>query len=259
LTRAPLDRPARADRFAVYALHYASRMGARSEHFPDGSAEPHLTAYYAWLAVSATRTVLIDCGIHPDAAPPVTGWRWRRAVPDLLAELLIVPDTIVLTHLHYDHVGGLRLLPDTDVVLQEAEWRHWSGLGARERSRLVSAADLECVRRLLTGGRVRLVSGDAEIAPGLSVHHVDGHTAGMQIVRVATLGPTVVVASDVSHFYENLGAGRVGTILHDRAAALAAFDRVRRLAGAGIILPGHDPLVASQFAGSPDDIIVRIV
>src|SRR3546814_13401787 len=58
--------------------------------------------------------------------------------------------------------------------------------------------------RLVYGDRVVFHDGDAEIAPGISVHRVGGHTAGMQVVRVNTARGWVVLASDASHFYEHI-------------------------------------------------------
>ena len=97
-------------------------------------------------------------------------------------------------------------------------------------------------------GRVRWVDGEAEIVPGVSVYRVGGHTPGMQVVRVATaLGP-VVLASDASHFYENIERGRPFAVLDSVAGALQAFADVRSLASdPGLIIPGHDPAVLDRF------------
>ena len=62
--------------------------------------------------------------------------------------------------------------------------------------------------RLNYAQRVMFYDGDAELAPGLSVHAVGGHSAGLQFVRVKTAAGFVVLASDVTHFYENMASGR---------------------------------------------------
>jgi glyoxylase-like metal-dependent hydrolase (beta-lactamase superfamily II) len=69
--------------------------------------------------------------------------------------------------------------------------------------------DVVAMVRRLYNGRVVFHDGDEEIAPGVSVHHVGGHTMGMQIVRVNTRRGAVVLASDSSHLYANMeGAWR---------------------------------------------------
>ena len=82
--------------------------------------------------------------------------------------------------------------------------------------------------------------GDAVLAPGLSLHHLGGHTDGLQVVRVDTGDRTVVVASDATHYYENIETGRPFPIVYDVGAMLDGFDTLRRLAGpGGVVVPGH--------------------
>jgi glyoxylase-like metal-dependent hydrolase (beta-lactamase superfamily II) len=97
--------------------------------------------------------------------------------------------------------------------------------------------------------RVRFVSGEAEPAPGVSLHLVGGHAPGLQVVRVRTAGGPVVLASDATHFYANLAEDRPFSIVHSLAGMYDAFDRVRELAGGedARIVPGHDPLVLERY------------
>ena len=89
--------------------------------------------------------------------------------------------------------------------------------------------------------------------PGVSVHLVGGHTAGLQVVRVETAAGPVVLASDACHFYENLSADRPSPIVHSTPAAYAAFDRVRELAAPdGVVIPGHDPEVIERVPAAVD-------
>ena len=265
-----LPRGQSAHRYAVYALQYGRRQGVRGEHFlgwDAASGDRHDTAYFAWLALSADTTVLIDSGIHPDTAPPVTGWEFRVSVVDILGMAGITArsvDTLVLTHLHYDHAGGMRTLPDARIILQQAELSYWSSADARRNLREAWLADPLDIRDLLgrcASGRVSLVAGDVTIAPGLSVHRVGGHTAGMQIVRAEAADGPVVIASDTSQFFENLETDRPGTILHTMPGVFFGFDRARQLASGGVIVPGHDPHVMERFdpvIDAPADRIVRI-
>src|SRR3546814_11312037 len=58
--------------------------------------------------------------------------------------------------------------------------------------------------RALYDDRLDFVAGSAEIAPGISLHHVGGHTDGLQVVRVWIRRGWLVLASDATHFYENM-------------------------------------------------------
>jgi glyoxylase-like metal-dependent hydrolase (beta-lactamase superfamily II) len=115
---------------------------------------------------------------------------------------------------------------------------------------------------LVHDGRVVFHDGSETIAPGLSVHHVGGHTDGLQVVRVATEVGWLVLASDATHYYENFETGRPFPIAFDVGAMLEAFTTVRALADRPeLVVPGHDPLVLERFdvAGPGlDGIAVRL-
>ena len=158
-------------------------------------------------------------------------------------------DHVVLTHLHYDHTGTAREFGAARYVLQRSELGYWTGPWAERIARerwLVSESDLAHLRT--EQARVRLVDGDAVVVPGLSVHLVGGHTAGMQVVRVRTARGHVVLASDASHFYENIEDDRPFAILHSMTGMYGAFDRIRELAdGPHLVVAGHDPEVLDRF------------
>src|SRR5690606_25509295 len=105
---------------------------------------------------------------------------------DLLGVAAADVDTLVLTHLHYDHTGFAGAFPQAQIVLQRRELEYWSGPMAErgENPHLVEPGDIQAVRSLMDSPRGRLVDGDAEIAPGVLVHGVGGHTAGLQIVQI---------------------------------------------------------------------------
>jgi glyoxylase-like metal-dependent hydrolase (beta-lactamase superfamily II) len=101
-----------------------------------------------------------------------------------------------------------------------------------------------------------------ELAPGLTLHFAPGHTAGLQVVRVNTQRGYVVLASDSSHYYENLQTNRPFIAVVDIAATLDAFRTVERLATSSRhIIPGHDPLVMKHYPAASEslqDVVVRL-
>ena len=105
----------------------------------------------------------------------------------------------------------------------------------------------EMVRNVYSG-RVQFHDGDAEIAPGISVHKIGGHSRGLQCVRVMTASGPVVLASDASHYYENFEAGKVFPIVVDVEDTLRGYARLQELAGSSKrVVPGHDPLVLQRY------------
>jgi glyoxylase-like metal-dependent hydrolase (beta-lactamase superfamily II) len=108
------------------------------------------------------------------------------------------------------------------------------------------------VRRLFEG-RVQFHDGSSEIAPGISVHHVGGHTSGLQVVRVRTRRGWVVLASDAAHFYANIEQVRPFPIIYNLGDMLEGYNRVKALADSfDHIVPGHDPEVRRRYP-SPND------
>ena len=95
--------------------------------------------------------------------------------------------------------------------------------------------------------RVVFHDGDVTLAPGLSLHLLGGHTAGTQVVRVRTAGGWLVLASDASHYYENMEAGRPFPIVYDVGAMLDGYDRLVALASERV---RHRPRARPARAGA---------
>jgi glyoxylase-like metal-dependent hydrolase (beta-lactamase superfamily II) len=103
------------------------------------------------------------------------------------------------------------------------------------------------VRRVFDG-RVIFHDGVSEIAPGVSLHRIGGHTMGMQCVRVRTARGRVVLASDAAHFYENMEKRSPFPIVHSVSDLIDGYQTMSDLAdSARHAIPGHDPLVMARY------------
>jgi len=164
--------------------------------------------------------------------------------------------------LHYDHAGTLDDFPAATIHIQDAEPAYATGrcMCHGPLRHPYDVEDVVTFVRRLYAGRVRFHAGDAVLTPGLSVHWVGGHTAGLQVVRVWTQRGWVVLASDATHFYGNIGHGVPFPILHDVAAMLQGYDTVRALADSEAhIVPGHDPAVMDRYPAYSEATRGRIV
>ena len=240
--------------YSVYAVKYATRDARSGEHFygHDLHDVGMPMDYFVWAAVSAEHTVVVDAGFTAEVAAR-RGRKHLRCPTEGLEAVGIdcarVP-YVILTHLHYDHVGNLEKFPEATYVVQEAEMAFWTGRYAgRDHFRtLVEVDDIAYLVRENFEGRLRFVAGSEEIVPGIEVHRTGGHSAGLQVVRVKTARGWVVLASDATHFYANIEQDRPYSIVSDLPRMYGAFDLVHALADSSAhLVPGHDPLVLERF------------
>ncbi|MGW8368538.1 MAG: N-acyl homoserine lactonase family protein [Gammaproteobacteria bacterium] len=243
------------DHYEVYAIKYAELPREARGNFVDG--DPHETHdmplfYYVWAIRNESRTIVIDTGFGE-----TVGARRGRTITKPVAEGLSaigidaanVADVIV-THLHYDHCGNDELFASARYHLQDAEMEYATGRSMCHHgvAHAFEADDVARMVKRVFAGRVEFHDGDDEIAPGVTVHHIGGHTKGLQAVRVMTASGPVVLTSDASHFYAHYEQQRVFPVLYNLADVIEGYRTLSRLAGpAQCIIPGHDPLVLERY------------
>jgi glyoxylase-like metal-dependent hydrolase (beta-lactamase superfamily II) len=245
--------------YDAYAVKYAERDARRPEHFLGGDPHdaPMPMDYFVWAVSGGGRTWVVDTGFGEDDATR-RGRRLVRSTTEALATVGVdaasVTD-VVLTHLHYDHAGGWDQFPAARFHVQDREMafatgRHMTRPALNHSFASDHVAELV---RAVHAGRVVFHDGDEELAPGLSVHLIGGHTDGLQVVRVETAQGALVLASDASHYYENMETGRPFPIVFDVGAMIEGYDSLRRLASTPeAIVPGHDPLVLARYPPAAD-------
>lgn len=244
--------------YEVYAIRYATVARRSAENFIGGDAHESGARmdYFVWLARNAERTFVIDTGFNEAAArkrkreflrSPAEGLR-------LLGVDAAAVEDVILTHLHYDHVGNFDLFPQARFHLQDRELAYATGryMATGFFSHAYELEEVVAMVRNVYAGRVEFHNGDAQIAPGISVHHIGGHTQGLQAVRVWTRIGWLVLASDASHYYANMIEARPFPIVASVTEMVDGWRKVRSLASdPRHVVPGHDPLVMQRYA-APD-------
>ncbi len=217
--------------YEIYAIKYAHHARRASENFIGGDPHdgPMPLDYFVWLVRGGGRELVVDTGFS--SAMAAKRGREHLRCPTHGLRLLGVDAAsvkdVVITHLHYDHVGNFEVVG---------------------------------VVRRVYAGRVQFHDGDAELFPGISLHLIGGHTMGLQVVRVATRRGAVVLASDASHFYANMEQTRPFPIVWSVADMVAGYDRLRSLAASpGHIIPGHDPLVLERYPAPTQELQGMVV
>lgn len=249
--------------YEIYALRYAT-MSPRTPQMNFINPDPHETTasdldYFVWLIRGQSGDILVDTGFNQAAAAA----RSRRIdinPADALARFGVDPASIcdvIVTHLHYDHAGNLDRFPNARFHLQEREMRFATGRcmchGALRHP--FSVEDVTLMVRHLYADRVVFHDGDGEVAPGVTLHRVGGHSDGLQIVRVPTARGPVVLASDASHFYGNMQRRMPFPIVYNVGEMCDGWALIARLAGhPDRAIPGHDPLVCAIYPRASDTV-----
>ena len=249
--------------YEIYALRYAT-MSPRTPQMNFLSPDPHETTaqaldYFVWLIRGGGRDILVDTGFNAEEAQQRARKLTLNPVDALAAFGVAASDIrdVIVTHLHYDHAGNLDRFTNARFHLQEREMAYATGRcmcnGLLRHPFAVEHVTL--MVRHVYGERVTFHSGDGEIAPGVTVHRVGGHSDGLQVVRVETPRGPVVLASDASHYYANLHRRSPFPIVYNVGDMATAWETVERLAGhPDRFIPGHDPIVADIYPRASDTV-----
>ncbi len=226
--------------------------------YGDRSAERVAIPVTCYVIRTSDGIILFDTGISPRAVPGLlrTDPLARFTDEDLLVHRLdavgLEPrdvDMVVLSHLHFDHAGGAALFTASELVVQQDEYSYAHYPAA------FFAAFYYRKNFDLPGYRWRLLDGDAEIAPGVTVLRTDGHTPGHQslLVQLPTTGP-VILAGDCCYWQRSIDEEIPPGVVWDPTRAMHSIKRLKTIAHltGGRIFPSHDPAFWQQAIKAPD-------
>lgn len=253
--------------YVVYAISYAI-----IPDFPvaglvagaDPSRKIDIQMMVWLLKGSNGANVLVDSGFYRDKL--FKQWKVKDFIKpsDAIAKAGLRPEDItdlIITHMHWDHAGGMDLFPKARIWIQQDEYAYYTGEAWRPGGSHggIDAEDVLALVKLNLDGRVRLVKGDdQEAIDGIRFYTGGRHTYASQYVSVSTRSGTAVIASDNCYLYENLDKHVPIAQTLDAASNLRAQDRMKQLATRpSLIVPGHDPAVFTRFL-APGNGVARI-
>jgi glyoxylase-like metal-dependent hydrolase (beta-lactamase superfamily II) len=239
----------------IFAIKYAHHDRPKAENYiaandPHDVREP--LDYFVWAITGPSGDFVVDTGFDAAMAKK-RGRKIEHPIAEGLKAVGIAPDgvkNVILSHLHYDHCGNYDTFPNAKFHVQDTEMAYATGRCMyHAHMRLpFEEEDVVAIVRKVFAGRVTFHDGIDQIAPGITVHKVGGHSKGLQCVRVKTKRGYVVLASDATHLYSHIEGGRVFPITYNIGEVLDGYETIKRLAdSAQHIVPGHDPQVLARY------------
>ena len=240
--------------YEIYAIKYAHLFRHSPENFIGGDEHdvPMPLDYFVWAIKGPRKTLILDTGFAP-AMGVKRGRQHIRSPAEGLKAIGVEPDQVedvIISHMHYDHCGNYDLFPRARYHLQDREMAYCTGrcMGHAHLRVAFEVDDVVAMIRRIFDGRAVFHDGGGQIAPGVTVHHVGGHTSGLQVVRVRTRRGWMVLASDASHFYANFEQSRPFPAVASVVEMLEGYRTLHQLASSPRhIIPGHDPLVLAHY------------
>ena len=262
LTRVPASQPTG---YEAYAIRFGTIPQFRVAGLVAGADQSRRLdiPVMVWLLKGSNgRRVLVDSGFYQKKF--VDQWKVQnfRSPADAVASAGVKPDEvtdIIITHAHWDHVGGAELFPKATIWIQRDEYRYYTGEAWQSANTHggIDEEDMLALARINMKGRLKFVDGDdQEPIPGIRCYTGGKHTWASQYVGVQTAGGTAVFTSDNVYLYENLDKHTPIAQTLDAASNLKAQDRIRSMASdASLIVPGHDPAVFERFSRVADGVV----
>jgi glyoxylase-like metal-dependent hydrolase (beta-lactamase superfamily II) len=248
---------AEADKYQVYAVRFATIKDFSAASLVAGADRTRRLdiAMTLWVLKGADgRVALVDSGFSRERYFKQFAVADYVKPSEAIAPLGLKPEDVTdifLSHMHWDHAGGIELFPTARVWVQKAEYEYYTGEAWQARSTHggIDQEDvLEIVRRNMLG-KVTFLTGDDDTSISGIAFGVGGkHTRESQFITAETRSGKVVIASDNMYLYENLDAHKAIAQTLDAASNLRTQDRMRALAASPkLLVPGHDPAVFDRF------------
>jgi len=242
--------------YQVYAVAYTNTVRQDAKWSVVRSGPDSLDmSFMVWLIKGSNgKTILLDAGyIMSDSEQKADKSGYIR--PDIaLQKLKIKPadiTDIIISHPHYDHIGGIDLFPKAMVWMQKDDYDYFVGY-AWQKDGNKKGFEKDHVKSIVNAnleGRLKLIKGDnLEIMDGIRVFVGSKHTYESQYVQVKTGVEKIVLAADNVWFYHNLDNLLSVPLTFDTTGYINQMKRMKTLASEDrLIIPGHDGKLFNRF------------
>ncbi|MDH7499713.1 MAG: N-acyl homoserine lactonase family protein [candidate division NC10 bacterium] len=246
--------------YEIYALNYAGPFPRKLAMvlWNEGWDQDIEVNYYLWAIKGRNgEIIVVDAGCGTTLASQRGLKNYVKPV-EVLARIGANGENVskvILTHLHFDHMGGMEMFPlafpRATFYVQKKEYDFWVKHPFVKRppfNRLVDEVAIQALAKLEGTERLVLVWGDQKILPGIELLSSPGHTIGLQSVSVNTAQGTAIVASDCLHVHRAFRENNTSILITDLIAWIESYDKLRAKASSiDLVFPGHDMALATDY------------
>jgi len=248
--------------YKIYALKYAGPVKKCGAHFlwQKDWDKTRSGNFYFWCIRNKEQTILVDTGVSPDMAI-------QRNLPNyinpatLLFRLGVKAEEIqhvIITHLHWDHAGGVTLFPNATYYLHQKEFSFWTKDKVSSTPPFKLLSDQNYINHLKAGknvGRLVLIKEERQVFPGIKLIPAPGHSPGLMAVAVNTETGTAVVGSDAAYAFDNYSENWPSDVIFNMEDAIKTMEKLRKKASSpALLFPGHDTGMADHYPRAAKDI-----
>lgn len=266
----PIIIPAQNNAYDIYAVKFGERknyvrMAEQAVGYKGGDSTQVFFMYWLLKGKSNGKVILVDAGFTHDAEIDTNTISFTQ--PDkILAGLNVKPQEItdiVITHPHWDHIGGIELYANAMVWIQEEDYNDLIAKRKNYESLGFNKNDVQKVLHRKAKGTLTVINmhgkKDQDILPGITVVLTGSkHTPGSQYVLANNGKQNIIIASDNCKYYRNITDMLSSPATSDQKAYIRSLKHMKLFTGGDtdLVIPGHDPLVFSKFKTVTKDVAV---
>jgi glyoxylase-like metal-dependent hydrolase (beta-lactamase superfamily II) len=249
--------------YKIYALKYAGPFtGSVAMVFFNKEWDKTIARnYYIWGVQGGGRTIVFDAGVRPALAAER---KLGGYVPPDQALARIGIDAkkvehLVISHIHFDHGGGIELFPNAKIYVQRKEYDFWVYDPISRRLPYASVADPVANKQfgdLRGSDRLVFIDGDQKIWPGIELLLTPGHTPALQSMAVNTAKGLAILTSDCAHIHRSFVEDNPSCLITDLPAWLNTYTKLRdKVKGnLSMLFPGHDKDMLEKYPKVAEDV-----
>ncbi len=235
--------------YKIYPIHLGTQQVQRSLYeYRYPGTEKIDVAYGCYLIRGNGKTILFDSGIPDQQEMHRIGYVFGYMdgapyVLDELKKLGVEPedvDTIIVSHLHWDHAWNLEKYPNAKIYIQKKELQHAVAPNPHERPAYGLTQGVPgnpgwfgSVHRIIP------LNGDCEILEGIQVITTPGHTPGSQSAVVKTEVGPIALVSDFALTYRCYSECVLTGIFTSADEWYDSYDKIQKIQPA-VVLTTHD-------------------